>query len=88
MARPISWRDETGNAVFRKTARNFNPPAAMCGKACVVEVEQIVPVGRLATDTIHLPGIYLHRLIQGKHEKRIERHTVRMRDPEARCQTK
>ncbi|MEL6794501.1 MAG: CoA transferase subunit A [Pseudomonadota bacterium] len=73
-----AWKaDETGNLVFRKTARNFNPPAAMCGKTCVVEVEEIVPTGSLDPDTIHLPGIYVHRLIQGEHEKRIEQRTVR-----------
>ena len=73
-----AWKaDETGNAIFRKTARNFNPPAAMCGKTCVMEVEEIVPVGSLDPDSIHLPGIYVHRLIQGEHEKRIEQRTVR-----------
>ena len=75
-----AWKaDETGNAVFRKTARNFNPPAAMCGRVCVMEVEEIVPVGSLDPDTIHLPGIYVHRLIQGAHEKRIEQRTTRPR---------
>ncbi|MEL6511537.1 MAG: CoA transferase subunit A [Pseudomonadota bacterium] len=73
-----AWKaDETGNLVFRKTARNFNPPAAMCGKVCVAEVEEIVPTGALDPDTIHLPGIYVHRIIQGAHEKRIEQRTVR-----------
>ncbi len=73
-----AWKaDETGNCIFRKTARNFNPPAAMCGKICVMEVEEIVPVGSLDPDNIHLPGIYVHRLIQGTHEKRIEQRTVR-----------
>ena len=73
-----AWKaDDTGNLVFRKTARNFNPPAAMCGKVCVVEVEEIVPRGSLDPDHIHLPGIYVHRLIQGEHEKRIEQRTVR-----------
>ena len=73
-----AWKaDETGNLVFRKTARNFNPPAAMCGKVCVVEVEEIVPTGSLDPDAIHLPGIYVHRIIQGAHEKRIEQRTVR-----------
>ncbi len=72
-----AWKaDETGNAVFRKTARNFNPPAAMCGKVCVMEVEEIVPTGSLDPDLIHLPGIYVHRLIQGDHEKRIEQRTT------------
>ncbi|MEQ9258826.1 MAG: CoA transferase subunit A [Roseovarius sp.] len=73
-----AWKaDETGNAIFRKTARNFNPPAAMCGRTCVMEVEEIVPVGSLDPDHIHLPGVYVHRLIQGEHEKRIEQRTVR-----------
>ena len=76
-----AWKaDETGNAIFRKTARNFNPPAAMCGKVCVMEVEEIVPLGSLDPDHIHLPGIYVHRLIQGEHEKRIEQRTVRKRE--------
>ena len=69
--------DTTGNAIFRKTARNFNPPAAKCGKICVLEVEEIVEPGALDPDAIHLPGIYVHRLIQGQHEKRIEQRTVR-----------
>ncbi len=73
-----AWKaDDTGNLVFRKTARNFNPPAATCGKVCVAEVEEIVPRGSLDPDHIHLPGIYVHRLIQGTHEKRIEQRTVR-----------
>jgi 3-oxoacid CoA-transferase subunit A len=76
-----AWKaDETGNAIFRKTARNFNVPAAMCGKVCVMEVEEIVPTGSLDPDLIHLPGIYVHRLIQGAHEKRIEQRTVRKRE--------
>ena len=73
-----AWKaDATGNAVFRKTARNFNPPAAMCGKVCILEVEEIVETGSLDGDAIHLPGIYVHRMIQGEHEKRIEQRTVR-----------
>ncbi len=73
-----AWKaDRTGNAVFRKTARNFNPPAAMCGRICVMEVEEIVPTGSLDPDHIHLPGIYVHRLVQGQHEKRIEQRTTR-----------
>ncbi|PDT78676.1 CoA transferase subunit A [Sinorhizobium sp. BJ1] len=73
-----AWKaDTTGNLVFRKTARNFNPPAATCGRICVAEVEEIVPAGSLDPDQIHLPGIYVHRLIQGKHEKRIEQRTTR-----------
>ncbi|ETA52579.1 CoA transferase subunit A [Ponticoccus alexandrii] len=76
-----AWKaDDTGNLVFRKTARNFNPPAAMCGKVCVVEVEEIVERGALDPDHIHLPGIYVHRIIQGQHEKRIEQRTTRKRE--------
>jgi 3-oxoacid CoA-transferase subunit A len=76
-----AWKaDDTGNLVFRKTARNFNPPAAMCGRVCIAEVEEIVPRGSLDPDHIHLPGIYVHRLIQGEHEKRIEQRTVRKRE--------
>ncbi|RWD42761.1 CoA transferase subunit A [Mesorhizobium sp.] len=73
-----AWKaDTSGNLVFRKTARNFNPPAATCGKVCVAEVEEIVPAGSLDPDQIHLPGIYVHRLIKGEHEKRIEQRTMR-----------
>ena len=73
-----AWKaDDTGNLVFRKTARNFNPPAAMAGRVCVAEVEEIVPRGSLDPDCIHLPSIYVHRLIQGEHEKRIEKRTLR-----------
>jgi 3-oxoacid CoA-transferase subunit A len=76
-----AWKaDDTGNLVFRKTARNFNPPAATCGRICVVEVEEIVPRGSLDPDKIHLPGIYVHRIIQGEHEKRIENRTTRKRE--------
>lgn len=75
-----AWKaDDTGNLIFRKTARNFNPPAAMCGKVCVAEVEEIVPRGSMDPDGIHLPGIYVHRIVQGDHEKRIEQRTVRER---------
>ncbi len=75
-----AWKaDPSGNLVFRKTARNFNPPAAMCGKVCVAEVEEIVPLGALDPDAIHLPGIYVHRIVAGKHETRIEQRTTRKR---------
>ena len=75
-----AWKaDPSGNLVYRKTARNFNPPAATCGKICVAEVEEIVPMGSLDPDMIHTPGIYVHRLIKGEHEKRIEQRTVRNR---------
>ncbi|UUR07845.1 CoA transferase subunit A [Sphingomonas glaciei] len=77
------WKaDESGNLVFRKTARNFNQPAATSGKVCVAEVEEIVPVGSLDPDTIHLPGIYVKRLILGApYDKKIEFRTVRQREP-------
>ncbi|MFL6763852.1 MAG: CoA transferase subunit A [Sphingomicrobium sp.] len=73
--------DETGNLIFRKTARNFNLPAATCGKVCVAEVEEIVPVGSLDPDCIHLPSIYVKRLILGTpYDKKIEFKTVRQRE--------
>ena len=76
-----AWKaDTTGNLIFRKTARNFNPPAAMCGKICIAEVEEIVEPGTLDPDHIHLPGIYVHRLIKGEHEKRIENRTTRSKE--------
>ena len=73
-----AWKgDKFGNLVFRKTARNFNPMIATCGKICVAEVEQLVEVGELAADEIHVPGIYVDRIIQGeKYEKRIEFRTI------------
>jgi 3-oxoacid CoA-transferase A subunit len=76
------WKaDEAGNLVFRKTARNFNAPAATCGKVCVAEVEEIVPVGSLDADAIHLPSIYVKRMILGApYDKRIEFRTVRERE--------
>ncbi len=76
-----AWKaDPSGNLVFRKTARNFNVPAATCGRVCVAEVEEIVPMGGLDPDGIHLPGIYVHRVVQGQHEKRIEQRTVRKKE--------
>jgi 3-oxoacid CoA-transferase subunit A len=77
------WKaDETGNLVFRKTARNFNLPAATCGMVCIAEVEEIVPAGSLDPDCIHLPSIFVNRLIKGSpYEKRIEFRTVREREP-------
>jgi 3-oxoacid CoA-transferase subunit A len=74
-----AWKaDSTGNVVFRKTARNFNQPAATCGKVCVVEVEEIVPAGSLDPDAIHLPGVYVQRIIVGSpYDKKIEFRTVR-----------
>ncbi|MGZ2412058.1 3-oxoacid CoA-transferase subunit A [Sphingomonas sp. F9_3S_D5_B_2] len=72
--------DESGNLIFRKTTRNFNLPAATCGKVCVAEVEEIVPVGGLDPDCIHLPSIYVNRLIDGApYDKKIEFRTVRER---------
>ena len=70
--------DRSGNLVFRKTARNFNPNVAMAGKFTVVEVEQIVDTGSLDPDQIHLPGIYVHRIVLNANpEKRIEQRTTR-----------
>ena len=70
--------DKSGNLRFNLTARNFNPACAMAGKVCIVEVEQIVEVGELAPDDIHLPGIYVHRIVHNASpEKRIEKRTVR-----------
>jgi 3-oxoacid CoA-transferase subunit A len=72
--------DESGNLIFRKTARNFNQPAATCGKICVAEVEEVVPVGSLDPDSIHLPGVYVQRMIIGApYDKKIEFRTVRER---------
>ena len=77
-----AWKaDESGNLVFRKTARNFNLPAATFGKICVVEVEELVPVGSLDPDCIHLPGVYVQRMIIGApYDKKIEFRTVRERE--------
>lgn len=74
-----AWKaDEAGNLVFRKTARNFNPACAMAGKVCIVEVEEVVPVGSIDPDQVHLPGIYVHRIVHNPHpEKRIEQRTIR-----------
>jgi 3-oxoacid CoA-transferase subunit A len=75
------WKaDEAGNLVFRKTARNFNQPMATAGKVCVAEVEEVVPVGSIDADAIHLPSIYVKRMIVGApYDKRIEFRTVRER---------
>ncbi|KHK89500.1 CoA transferase subunit A [Novosphingobium malaysiense] len=77
-----AWKaDESGNVVFRKTARNFNVPAATCGKVCIVEVEEIVPTGSLDPDHIHLPGVYVQRLVLGApYDKKIEFVTTRERE--------
>jgi 3-oxoacid CoA-transferase subunit A len=72
--------DLSGNLRFNKTARNFNPAVAMAGKICVVEVERIVPTGEIAPDDVHLPGIYVHRIVvNAAPEKRIEKRTTRDR---------
>ena len=72
-----AWKgDEEGNLVYRKTARNFNPVAAMCGKVCIADVEELVPVGSLDPDHIHTPGIFVNKILVGKHEKRIENMTL------------
>ncbi|MGH8858431.1 MAG: CoA-transferase, partial [Polaromonas sp.] len=69
--------DKSGNLQFRLTARNFNPAAAMAGKICIVEVEKIVETGELEPDSIHLPGIYVHRIVHNPNpEKRIEKRTI------------
>jgi 3-oxoacid CoA-transferase subunit A len=77
-----AWKaDTTGNVVFRKTARNFNVPAAQCGKVCVVEVEELLEAGQLDPDCIHLPGVYVQRLIIGApYDKKIEFRTTRSTD--------
>ena len=72
-----AWKgDAEGNLVYRKTARNFNPNAATCGKICIAEVEEIVPLGSLDPDHIHTPGIFVNKIIIGEHEKRIENMTL------------
>ena len=69
--------DKSGNLVFRRTARNFNPAVAMAGKTTVVEVERLVEVGEIDPDDVHLPGIYVHRIVVNAHpEKRIEKRTI------------
>jgi 3-oxoacid CoA-transferase subunit A len=76
------WKaDESGNLIFRKTARNFNQPMATASNFCVAEVEEVVPVGSLDPDAIHLPGIYVKRMIIGApYDKKIEFRTVRQRE--------
>jgi 3-oxoacid CoA-transferase subunit A len=77
-----AWKADTaGNLLFRKTARNFNPAVAMAGKACVVEVEEVVGIGDIDPDHVHLPGIYVDRIVHNPTpEKRIEQRTVRAGD--------
>ncbi len=74
-----AWKGDTmGNLIFRSTARNFNPIMAMAGKITIAEVEHLVPAGELDPDQIHTPGIYVHRIFEGKnYEKRIEQRTVK-----------
>jgi 3-oxoacid CoA-transferase subunit A len=73
-----AWKaDTSGNLVFRLTARNFNPAVAMAGKTTIVEVEEIVPLGAIEPDAVHLPGIYVDRIVLNAHpEKRIEKRTI------------
>ena len=73
-----AWKgDDAGNLIYRKTARNFNPMVATCGKVCIAEVEELVPRGALDPDLIHTPGIFVQHIIEGEHEKRIEQRTIR-----------
>lgn len=76
-----AWKGDTeGNLIYRETARNFNPLMAMAGKTTIAEVEHLVPAGELDPDCIHTPGIYVHRIFEGKnYEKRIEQRTVNLR---------
>ena len=78
-----AWKgDEAGNLIFKGTARNFNPMMAMAGRITVAEVEELVPAGTLDPNAIHVPGIFVHRIVQGAHyEKRIEQRTVRPKNP-------
>lgn len=77
-----AWKgDAQGNLVYKDTARNFNPMMAMAGKITIAEVEELVPVGELHPNEIHTPGIYVHRIFQGKdYEKRIEQRTTRKKN--------
>ena len=73
-----AWKgDEAGNLIYRMTARNFNPMMATAGKVCVAEVEKVVETGTLDPDAIHTPGIFVDRIVEGVHEKRIEQRTTR-----------
>lgn len=72
-----AWKaDKAGNLIFRKTARNFNPMIATCGRVCLAEVEEIVEIGEIEPDAIHTPGIFVDRIVKTVSEKRIERRTV------------
>jgi 3-oxoacid CoA-transferase subunit A len=77
-----AWKaDPWGNLVFRRTSRNFNPLCAMAGRVTIAEVEELVPVGGLDPDAVHLPGVFVHRVVVAadgaRHQKRVERRTVR-----------
>ena len=73
-----AWKgDRQGNLLYRKTARNFNPMVATCGRTCVAEIEELVDVGELDPDQIHTPGIFVQRIVLCQHEKRIEQITTR-----------
>ena len=74
-----AWKGDTaGNLIYKATARNFNPLMAMAGKTTIAEVEVLVPAGELDPNEIHTPGIYVHKIFQGKgYEKRIEQLTIR-----------
>ena len=73
-----AWKGDTqGNLIYRKTARNFNPMCAMCGKVTIAEVEELVQPGELDPDLIHTPGIFVQRILLGDHEKRVEKRTTR-----------
>jgi 3-oxoacid CoA-transferase subunit A len=74
-----AWKGDTaGNLIYKETARNFNPMMATAGKITIAEVEELVPAGDLDPNSIHTPGIYVHRIFQGEHyEKKIEQRTVR-----------
>ena len=73
-----AWKgDAFGNLIYRKTARNFNPMVATCGKVCIAEVEELVPIGQLDPDQVHTPGIFVDRIVQTVSVKRIEQRTVR-----------
>jgi 3-oxoacid CoA-transferase len=73
-----AWKaDEEGNLLFRKAARNFNPDLAMAGKLCIAEVDEVLPYGAIDPDAVHLPGVYVHRIVKTEvSEKRIEKRTV------------
>jgi 3-oxoacid CoA-transferase subunit A len=82
-----AWRGDTeGNLIYRKTARNFNPNMATAGRITVAEVEELVEPGVLDGDSIHTPGIFVHRIVQGpRYRKHIEKRTVRKRQESARA---